>query len=187
MKVPYFDTPHYNKYFREENNLKNWQVFFDHFGKNHKMLDFGCGAAWSIYLGRKLGYDIVGLDTTSIGRFNDFNKFRKALGVDEYVKLYSGTGRLPFATNSLSLIVCRASFNKFHNRSTEKDEHKLAMERVREFSRVLWGPRIVVITGKYFKEEFSQFNLFVYNWSKRGIKQIWQRGSKKTSQKKAII
>ena len=68
------------------------------------------------------------------------------------------------------MIVCRASFNKFHNSSGVRDERKLAVERLNEFSRLLYGARIVIITGKYFKEEFKQFDFKVYNWDKRGIR-----------------
>lgn len=185
MKLPKFDIPNYNKYFGRKNNIEVWKKFFNFFDNKYLMLDFGCGAAWSVHLGRKLGYYIDGLDTTAIARFSKFDKFRKSLGVDKHVKLYSGIGKLPFPDDSFSLIICRASFNKFHNEDVEKDHKKLALERLNEFSRILYGPRIVVITGKYFKEEFDQFDFKVYNWGKKGIKQIWNdSGSKKISQEK---
>jgi len=173
MNLPHFDIPNYNKYFGEKHNVNVWSNFFKFIRHDHKILDFGCGAGWSIHTGRKLGYDILGLETTAIARFNKFDTFRKALGIDKYVELYKGLGNLPFPDNSFTMIVCRASFNKFHNSSRVNDEKKLAVERLNEFSRLLYGPRIVIITGKYFREEFKQFDFKVYNWGKRGIRQLW--------------
>ena len=189
MKLPYFDKNFdertYKKYFNPKINKKRWRMFFDFFETDYDILDFGCGAAWSIYYGSKLGYNIVGLDTTATATFQDFNEFRKATGVHDRVKLYNGLGKLPFNDNSFSMVVCRASFNKFHNSAKEKDTHNLEMERLNEFSRILYGPRIVVITGKYYKEEFKQFDFKVYNWSKKGITRLWKAsGSKKSSQEK---
>jgi len=105
--------------------------------------------------------------------------------VHDDIKLYNGSGKLPFKDACFSLIVCRASFNKFHPRD---GIHKLPLERLEEFSRILTGPRIVVITGDYFKEEFKKFDFKVYNWHKRGINILWSHsGSQKISQEKAII
>jgi SAM-dependent methyltransferase len=174
MKLPVFDILTYEKFFGEDHQRNHWTKFFNFFGKEYKILDFGCGAGWSIKIGRDLGYDIVGLDTTNIAasRHEKFNEFRKALGVHEYIKLYDGIEKLPFEDDSFSLIVCRASFNKYHV-TNKNEKSKLALERLNEFSRILTGPRIVVITGKYFKNEFKQFDFQVYNWDKKEIKQLW--------------
>lgn len=163
------------KFFGKENNIENWMVFFNYFDKSLKILDFGCGAGWGIYLGRKLGYDIEGLDSTGIrkDRLKQFNDFRDEIGVSKYVKLYNGCGALPYLDNSFSLIVCRASFNKFRNTQGLKNESELAIERLKEFDRILIQPKIVVITGNYFKKEFSKFNFKVYNWKKFGVNKLW--------------
>jgi len=180
-----------NKFFKESYHRKHWEIFFNNFiSKDNKILDFGCGAGWGIKIGREKGFDIFGLDTVAIHkkRVEQFDKFRKKLGIHEYVKLYNGAGRLPFEDNSFSLIVCRASFNKFRNKDGQTDENELALERLDEFSRILYDPRIVVITGKYFKKQFSKFDFKVYNWSKIGITKIWNdSGSTKITQEKASI
>jgi SAM-dependent methyltransferase len=174
MKLPYFNERTYEKFYGENHQRKHWKKFFDYFGLEYKILDFGCGAGWSIKIGKELNYDITGLDSISIAksRADNFDTFRKSLGVHDDIKLYSGSGELPFKDNSFSLIVCRASFNKFHD---NKNIHKLAIERLTEFSRILYDPRIVVITGQYFKKEFGEFDFKVYNWSKQGISRLWKR------------
>jgi len=177
LSLPVFDIPHYNKFFKEENQRKNWYTFFKYFNdiEKYKILDFGCGAGWSIRIGTDFGYNIMGLDTNAINKFsfNLFQKFRKALGVDPYVKIYDGIEKLPFDDNEFNLIVCRASFNKFHNINVDKNTQRMALNRLEEFSRILTGERIVVITGSYFKEEFKQFDFKVFNWSKKRITRIW--------------
>lgn len=164
-----------DKFFKESYHRKHWEIFYNYFkSKDYKILDFGCGAGWGIKIGREKGYDIFGLDTIAIHpkRHNQFDKFRKSLRIHKYVKLYNGFESLPFKDDLFSLIVCRASFNKFRNTDSKTNEKELALERLNEFSRILTGPRIVVITGKYFKNEFKQFDFQVYNWDKKEIKQL---------------
>jgi len=174
-----------NKFFEESYHRKHWQIFYNYFkSKDDKILDFGCGAGWGIKIGREEGFNIVGLDTIAIhkNRHNQFDEFRKGLNIHQYVKLYNGSGRLPFKDNSFTSIVCRASFNKFRNKDNKINEKELTLERLQEFSRILCGHRIVVITGSYFKEEFKQFDFKVYNWSKKGVTRLWKdSGSQKTS------
>ena len=174
MKLPYFNERTYEKFYGEKYQRKHWKKFFDYFGSEYRILDFGCGAGWSIKIGKELEYDIAGLDTTNIAksRHDKFDEFRKELGIHQYVKLYNGTEKFPFEDDSFSLIVCRASFNKF-KAVDETEKSKLATERLNEFSRILYDPCIVVITGNYFKEEFSKFDFKVYNWGKRGINILW--------------
>jgi hypothetical protein len=172
--LPVYDIKPYKKFFNVEHNEKRWNVFFDYFDPTHKILDFGCGAAFSIYFGRQKGYDIVGLDTKNSGNAKRFIEFRDVLGISEYVKLYDGYGRLPFNDNSFSLIVCRASFNKFNTKPGERPENiPLVMERLKEFDRITVKDKIVVITGSYFKKQFKQFNFKVYYWGKNGISRLW--------------
>ena len=105
----------------------------------------------------------------------EFIEFRNCTGVNDDVKLYSGFGTLPFDDKSFSLIVCRASFNKFNTRPGEREENiPLAIERLKEFDRITMGEKIVVITGDYFKKQFQQFNFKVYYWSKNGISRLWK-------------
>jgi len=175
MLLPVFNIPYYNKSFKEENQRKNWSVFFKYFDdiKKYKILDFGCGAGWSVRIGIDFGYNIMGLDTEAVSRFSIFQEFRRALGVKPYVKIYDGIKKLPFDDNEFNLIVCRASFNKFHNIDRNKNIHEMTLNRLKEFSRILTGERIVVITGKYFEKEFKQFDFKVFNWNKKRITRIW--------------
>jgi SAM-dependent methyltransferase len=179
MKLPVFEhISTYNKFFGEK-NLEKWQIFFDYFNDTKlKILDFGCGAGWSIHLGRKLGYDMMGLDVKDMWSFKEFNEFREALDVAKYVKLYSGVSTIPFKDNSFSLIVCRGSFNKFGNTEGVKGERKIILERIGEFSRILKEPRIVVIAGGYFlkhRNDFYDVNLKnCYVWIKNKIKPAWK-------------
>lgn len=181
MKLPVFKhMTTYNKYFGKS-NLKKWKPFFDYFNNtNYKILDFGCGAGWSIHLGRKLGYDMVGLDIKDLWSFKEFNEFRTALGVSKYVKLYSGVGTLPYEDDSFSLIVCRGSFNKFGNTEGVKGERKIILERIGEFSRILKESGIVVIAGGYFlkhRNDFYDVNLKnCYLWNKNIIKRPAWKG-----------
>jgi len=181
-KLPVFNTKTYNKFFGEK-NIDKWKVFYDYFlDKSLKILDFGCGAGWSIHLGRKFGYDIHGLDVKAwANAAKNFIEFREALGVSKYVKLYDGYGTLPWSDNSFSLIVCRGSFNKFKSKEAKKDEREIILERIGEFSRILYGPKIVVIAGGYFlkfKKEFKKAGINdVYLWNKNSIKQVWGKGA----------
>ena len=173
--LPYYNSRSYTKFFNMDLNEKKWKVFFDYFDNKHNILDFGCGAAWSIYFGKKLGYKIAGLDTINSGMAKEFIEFRNFTGVANDVILYDGVGTLPFDDKSFSLIVCRASFNKFNTRPGERDENiPLAIERLREFDRITMGEKIVVITGDYFKTQFKKFDFKVYYWSKNGISRLWK-------------
>jgi SAM-dependent methyltransferase len=173
--LPKYNIEPYDKFFNLDRNEKMWKVFFDFFDRSYKILDFGCGAAFSVYFGRKLGYDIVGVDTKNSGNAERFIEFRDALGVSDHVKLYDGFGRLPYEDNSFSLIVCRASFNKFNRSVGEKKENiPLVIERLNEFDRILDKSRIVVITGSYFKKQFQEFDFKVYNWSKYEVTRLWK-------------
>lgn len=180
MKLPVFKhMKTYTKFFGRK-NLKKWDPFFNHFNDtNLKILDFGCGAAWSVYRGIKEGYDMMGVDVKNLWAFKEFNEFREALGVSQYVKLYSGCGRLPFDDNSFSLVVSRGSFNKFGNTDGVKGDRKIILERISEFSRILTGPKIVVIAGGYFlkfKKEFHNVGLKeCYLWNKNNIKLAWRK------------
>ena len=55
-----------DKFFKESYHRKHWEIFYNFFDQDLKMLDFGCGAGWGIKIGREKGYDIVGLDTIGI-------------------------------------------------------------------------------------------------------------------------
>lgn len=180
-----------DKFFNESYHRKHWKIFYNYFkSKDERILDFGCGAGWGIKIGREEGFNIVGLDTIAIhkDRHIKFDEFRKGLNIHKYVELYNGSGRLPFKDNLFTMIVCRASFNKFRNQENKNNENELAFERLQEFSRILCGDRIVVITGSYFKEEFKKFDFKVYNWYKNGVTRLWKEGgSHKTSLEKANI
>ena len=179
------------KFFDESYHRKHWKIFYDYFNsKENKILDFGCGAGWGVKIGLEQGFNIVGLDTIAIhkSRVEQFDKFRKKIGVHEYIKLYNGSGKLPFDNNSFSLIVCRASFNKFRNIDRKMSEEELAFERLREFDRILYEPKMVVITGKYFEKQFRKFNFQVFYWHKSGVEKIWRKnGLTKITQEKVNI
>lgn len=171
--LPVFKMSTYNKYFGEKNNLENWKPFFECFtDRNLKILDFGCGAAWSIYRGRELGYDIQGLDVP-MWCFKEFNEFRTALGVDKYVKIYGGAGILPFEDGEFSLVVSRGSFEKLGNNLGMKDEKEIIEQRIMEFGRILSGPRIAVIAGGFFlnyKKVFEASGIKeIYLWTRNRI------------------
>lgn len=166
----------YNKFFGVQ-NVNHWKAFFKRFDKKTypSILDFGCGAAWSVEVGRDLGYNIFGLETFRTWcNFNEFDEFRKALGVQKYMKFYCGSGVLPFESKSFSLIVARASFHHTkNNRGLTQDD--VISERIAEFDRILTGPRTIVIAGGFFlkyKKDFLDVGL-------RNVF-VWHRGNKFT-------
>lgn len=180
INLPYFeDVSTYEKFFGQH-NLKIWKVFFDYINKpSYRILDFGCGSGWSIYLGRTLGYRMYGLDTLKWSKAMRFVEFRRALGVSRFTKLYSGAGTLPFKDDYFDVIVCRASFNKFNNSDGRTDREGIILERIKEFSRIATGPRMLVFAGGYFKnyrEEFFENDLTnIHLWHRNvKISQIWK-------------
>jgi len=162
-----------NKLFSEGHKQEHWGIIFNKFkSKKLRILDFGCGGGYGIKFGRELGYQMFGLETTELRTFDDLREHRKKLGVEKYVKLYNGFEPIPFEDDSFDIIACRASFNKFNQIKKQNAGESLVVNRLCEFDRILSERKIVIITGKYYREQFKQFNFTVLNWSKNGIRRL---------------
>jgi len=135
------------KFFNENIQIGKWSMFFNRYGnKRDIILDFGCGAGWGIFVGRRMGYEVYGLDV-ECPETAPFFKFRKKIDVDKYVKMYDGVS-VPYDDNTFTLITCKSSLSKYVNLSKEKITlEKKVNKRVSEISRIL-KPKGIIITDE---------------------------------------
>jgi len=126
----------------------------------------------SLYLARKFGCRITGIDINENG-IETANKMAKSVeGVDVNYQFADVEKRLPFDDNSFDAVMCMDSMNHFHDR--------LAV--LREWLRVLkTGRRViftdpVVMTGSITNEELamrSSIGFFVFmplDWTEKYVK-----------------
>ena len=146
-----------NKLINKEKNLYIWNDFFEKYTKKtDRILDFGCGAGWSIYLGLKLGYDIRGIDVDSPPyNMEEMVNFREEIETARFIDIYDGNNNLPYEDESYDIIVCKASLEKFNDRQNnealknkrEDIRDELVDKRCKEFSRILRGKKTLVAAG----------------------------------------
>jgi len=98
-----------DKWFRPTGYILRWMHVFDNIDISKKILDFGSGPGYSLFVGIPLGYDIVGLDVQDEFEkyLSDFKKLRNTLGTDKHTILYNTT-KFPFEDNTFDIIMCRA-------------------------------------------------------------------------------
>jgi SAM-dependent methyltransferase len=98
-----------SKFFYYEGQIRQWMRFFEDINKNKKILDFGTGPGWAVFVGQNMGFDIVGID---LDKFKW--KLSDCLNVTEHIILYRGSV-LPFKNKVFDLILCKAVLNKKDN------------------------------------------------------------------------
>jgi SAM-dependent methyltransferase len=154
-------------------NLNAWKRFYknNNIPKDYKILDFGCAVGFSIIAGRELGYNVMGVDVEYEGPYKGVEDFREKYGTTEYIHIYDGH-ILPFADNSIDVIVGRTSFDKFNtNQRNDSEEAVVEMifERLDEFKRILTPRGICIantinfLTPKLFKEKNIKFKIYNFN------------------------
>jgi ubiquinone/menaquinone biosynthesis C-methylase UbiE len=176
------------RFFRKTFNEYIWNDFFNNYVNiDDVILDFGCGAGWSILVGRRHGFKVFGLDV-NYDKTDDlykFQKFRKEIEVDKYVSLYAGYGSLPFKDNQFSVIVCRSSMRKSNCDSGKEITHKeeLFSERTKEFLRIFKiGGTLIVSPYSSDKENLKYFqknNINVLIWNQKKLKKKFQEDRRK--------
>lgn len=80
--------------------------------KRDKILDFGCGGGRYLFVGRKLGYNVIGLDVDQ-KLFGDdiFERLHEIYGIEKYIIFYDGIN-IPFEENSFDVILFSISIMK---------------------------------------------------------------------------
>jgi ubiquinone/menaquinone biosynthesis C-methylase UbiE len=115
-------------------------LWFENIDKNKKILDFGTGPGWAVFVGLNMGFDIIGID---LDKFKW--KLSECLGVNKHIILYNGS-KLPFSNNMFDLILCKAVLNKTDN---------LEIDKERELQRILKNAGMILISPsrhlKYLK------------------------------------
>jgi len=114
------DETYSPKFWNYKRQVKLWIKFFENFGsenKSKKILDYGTGPGWAIFVGSYMGFDIVGTDVTY-----RLDKIRKLLGVDKYTTIFTGN-RSIYDDKSFDIIICKAvlvyKINTFVKNSVE--------------------------------------------------------------------
>jgi len=124
-----------HKWTQSASHILRWMHVFDSIDINKKILDFGSGPGYSLFVGIPLGYDIVGLDVK--GDFQEylslFKKLRKALGTDKHTILYD-TSKLPFEDKTFDIIICKAVLTKTYHYIDNQ-----------EFKRILKDDGIILV------------------------------------------
>jgi len=108
------------KFWNYKRQVKFWIKFFENLGSENKLkkiLDYGTGPGWAIFVGSYMGFDIVGNDVT-----NRLAGIRKLLGTDKYTTIFTGD-RSIYDDKSFDIIICKAvlpyNINVFVNNSVE--------------------------------------------------------------------
>ncbi len=101
------------KFPRFGTNVGRYTNFFSKRNLKGYILDFGCGPGYSIYVGRKFGLRIVGLDIDISKDRKDYYELIKninnVLDVRNDIVIYDGYGRLPFGDGLFDYIIAKAS------------------------------------------------------------------------------
>jgi len=126
------------KFYDYKSQILRWIQFFDNDSvtKNKKILDYGTGPGWAIFVGRYLGYDIVGLDMYDHFSYGAplMNKLRKVLQVTDYTILYD-TKNFPFEDNFFDIIICKAVLVQNYK---NKKETELELKRTLKDSGIIY-------------------------------------------------
>jgi SAM-dependent methyltransferase len=146
-----------DKWTRPTGYILRWMHVFDHIDKSKKILDFGSGAGYSLFVGRRLGYDIVGLDVKDEieNYLSIFKRLRTALETDVYTVLYN-TPILPFEDDSFDIIICRAVLSMTYQHIN-----------IQEFKRVLKDDGIILVLPEShlrFLKDIPEKNKGVLYW-----------------------
>jgi len=98
MKNEDVKSKHMIKYLRiTESGYEKVERFYSQVyrgAKGDKILDFGCGTGRYIYVGKRLGYDVKGIDIMITGD-SVYTRARKLYEIEDDVMLYDGT-TLPY-------------------------------------------------------------------------------------------
>jgi len=129
-----------SKFFSYTGQIRQWMLWFENIDKNKKILDFGTGPGWAVFVGLNMGFDIVGID---LDKFKW--KLSDCLDVTKNIILYNGS-RLPFRNNMFDLILCKAVLNKRDN---------LEINNENELKRILKDSGMILVSPlkhlKYLK------------------------------------
>ena len=103
----------FNAYKRHEYHIEVWEKFWKHTIKTNKednILDFGCGAGWSKYIGRNYhdNIDLLDIDTKEVK--DVFSQFHKILKIDSV--FYWDGNEMPLKDNEYDIIISKASMSK---------------------------------------------------------------------------
>jgi hypothetical protein len=105
--------------------FRNWTKFLkNHFKASDKILDFGPGHGFAIYLGKRIGFDnIIGLDIDLRVTHNDSTYFdyHKKYGISKDIIFYSGVGRLPFEDDEFMSIIFQSAIIQDNSLNSEED------------------------------------------------------------------
>jgi len=99
----------------KKNNHSNLERFWEECyegTKQDKILDFGCGGGRYLFVGRELGYNVIGLDINQ-KLFGDdiFERLHEIYGIEKYITFYDGIN-IPFEENSFDVILFCISITK---------------------------------------------------------------------------
>lgn len=140
-----------DSYLYDENSQTNFFInLFSNYDIKGKIIEFGPGAGYGIYIGKKLGYDITGIDIyheKMPKEFMNFTETLKELNVYDNVKFYDGIERLPFNDNEFDIMISKASIARFrYTKDKFYDMEKQKRTKIR-FKELI---RITKPKGKWF-------------------------------------
>lgn len=135
------------KFYDARSQLDYWKNFFNRnktlLDKKARILDYGSGGGYCIYVGRNMGYNIEGLDIDQEKLFNKpmFNRIKKVLKVENNVTIYDGETIFPFEDNIFDFVISKNSIRKdlnykFTNKIPKSKLQERKKKRISELSRI---------------------------------------------------
>lgn len=135
------------KFCDAESQLKYWRNFFGNnrkiLNKKFKILDYGTGGGYSIYVGQLKGYKIEGLDIDQEKLFGKsmFNRIKKSLNVEEKITIYDGETIFPFKDDTFDVVISKNSIRKdlnykLTNKVPKRKLQERKKKRVKELERI---------------------------------------------------
>lgn len=117
-----FQMDYWTSFFKQQKQILNTKG---------KILDYGAGGGYAIYIGQKMGYNIEGLDIDQEKLFGRpmFNRIKNILGVGNKIIIYDGEMTFPIKDNTYDFIISRNSIRKDLN---FKLTNKIPKEEVAE-------------------------------------------------------
>lgn len=137
-----------NKYCNAIFQMNYWIEFFKNQKENlnikSKILDYGSGGGYCVYIGRKIGYDVYGIDIDQEKLFNIsiFNQIKKLLKIEDKIMIYDGEPNLPFKNEMFDYIISRNSIRKDLNFKPidkikiKEERRERNKKRIRELYRI---------------------------------------------------
>jgi len=148
-----------------------WRKFFTNedycLEKSARILDFGCASGFSIFTGRKCGFNnIYGLDVKT--KFYDLmiKHVIELIGIKDNIIFYKGYGKLPFEDDCFDIIVAVDAIGKD---STCTDEGGLMQSKGRLNRRIKELVKISKKHAKWYLRPHGDVKMIKYKFEELGL------------------